>query len=423
MVAVPFFYFSFLAITMYLKRRIIDIPIMICMIYGLSGFLSIFVERFNLSAHPSYHVSFLACIAYCSLLTISLLPFMTFSNCLIRDIRPFNNEKLLKRLAWLAFWWFMFTAIMSWSQFYGVMTGDMGELRQALYDGTAEAGFMTKLPGPLRIILTIFNMFFGCGWVHIFLAFFCLTIQKLPKKYFFLFLISSLCGPWTSILGVDRSGIAIYILSFVSVYVFFWSFLETKIRKRLFVLIAILFGFLIFYLSAMTFARFGGIGEDDTERVNNSLIYYLGSCYLEFSYFFDNVDNPDKCLNLIFPFISKFLLGRELIGGVMLNQAIELKTGVFTGVFLTYLGQIQLTAGFPVTLLFCFAVYYFANRFLSPISKRIINAKVAFLYLMFAEIMVLGQYSYYYQTPTRTFSVVFFIYFINIMSYKKRNAK
>ena len=183
MIAVPFVYFSILAIIRYMRHKTIDIASFICLMYGAAGLGAIMIDRLGLSAYGNYQVSFFACLAYCGLLTLCLLPFLAYSNLKIKVIRPFKNEKLLKNVAWVAFGWFLFTAIMSSGEFYNVITGDMAALRQALYRGDADPGFMSSLPSPIRFFLTILNMVFGCGWILIFLAFFSLLIQKLISHF------------------------------------------------------------------------------------------------------------------------------------------------------------------------------------------------------------------------------------------------
>ena len=418
MIAVPFVYFTLLTLFLYKRHKSLDIAAFICIMYAAAGLGAVSIESLGISPYPNYRVGIFPAFAYCFLLTICLFPFISYSNLRIKAIKPFKNEKLLKTVAWVAFFWFLFTAVMSWGQFYGVITGDLGALRQAIYAGTADAGFMVSLPGPIRFVLTIFNMAFGCGWILIFFAFFCLIIQRLPVKYFLLYIFASLSGPWTSILGVDRSGVAYYLLALISVVLFFWPFMKRTEKKGIVLALGIIVSSLVVYLTAMTLSRFGGVMGDDTDAAKESLIDYLGRCYIDYSYFFDNVNNPDKRLNLLFPFLSKFVFGEELIGGVMLNQAIEAKTGVFTGVFLTYIGQIQLTAGLAVSIIFCVLFFSFANRFLSPVNRGVVSPIVPFLYLMFAEVMILGQYSYYYQNPSRTFSVFCFILLINHLGHK-----
>lgn len=409
MIFAPFVLFFTIALIKYRRIKSIDISILICMVYGISGFVAIFTDALDISTHSGYRVSFIAGFTYCTLLLVCLQPFIKYSNCIVSDIKPIRNERILKFLAWLSLFWFLFSAIMSRDQFWGVISGDMGALRQAMYNGLGEAGFLVHLPSPIRFIVVVFNMLFGCEWILMFLAFYSLTIQKMHIKYFIFFFIASLSGPWTSILGVDRSGIAIFVLSILSVIVFFWKFMSSKTKFCVSLITGIVLSGLVVYLSAITMSRFSGTSGDDIISVKESLISYLGQCYIEFCYFFDNVSNPDKTLNLIFPCISKYILGEKLIGGVMLNQAIEAKTGVFTGVFLTFMGQIQLTAGFPVTVLFCLFFSLLSNSIFRKIKNHTITSFDALAYLALAEVMILGQYSYFYQSPQRTFSLLFFL--------------
>ena len=419
MISVPFIYFSLIAFFLYRRHKRLDIATFIAIIYATSGFFSIIMEENGLSEHPSYSITFEACLFYCGLLTICLIPFIFYSDSLIKDIRPVKNEKLLRIIAKIDVVWMLLTVFFSWSEFYGVITGDMGALRNALYAGTAESGYMVSLPSPLRFLLSLMGLLFGCSWVHLFLAFFSKLIQKMPNKYFFMFMAASLQRVWTAVLGVDRSGVAEYVLSFIAILIFFWPFMERKFKRNLgFVSIPIFVG-IGWYLVSMTMSRFGGKLGDDTEAVGGSLIYYLGSSYPEFSYFFDNVRHPYTSLNLLFPFISKYILGSDLVTGVVLNQYIEGKTGVFTGVFLTYIGQIQLTAGLVVAVVFCILFCVLGCVFFKRIGQGSVSAKEAFIYLLFAMVMVLGLFSYYYQTPIITASAVFFFFLFSRLGKKR----
>lgn len=419
MIAVPFVYFSAIAFLLYNKRKRVDLAIFISLIYAVSGFFSILVETNGLSAHPTYSVSFFACVFYCGLLTLCLLPFILHSNSIIKQIRPVNNERLLKKLAWITFIWFLLTVVLSWSQFYGVITGDLGELRNALYRGEADDGYMVSLPGPVRFVLSLLGLAFGCSWVHIFLAFYSKLIQKLPNRYFFLYIAASLQRVWVAVLGVDRSGVAEYVLSFIAILIFFIPYMSKQFKRYLGMLMIPVFCGIAWYLSSMTLSRFGGATADDIEAVNGSLIYYLGSSYPEFAFFFDEVNNPYTSLNLLFPFTNKYILGDNLVTGVVLNQYIERKINVFTGVFLTYIGQIELTAGLPIAILFCVFFCLFGCQLFKRFNKKIIPAKVAFVYLLLAMVMVLGLFSYYYQTPIITASVLFFFFFFKILDKKR----
>ncbi len=415
--AVPFVYFSFLAICLYNRRKTVDLAIFICILYASSGFIGLFMNDYG-SLVENYNISFVAAFSYCALLSLCLYPVAKFSHLRIQYIRPVKNVRFLKALAWAAILWFIIYVIASYRLFVEIITGDLLALRTALYNETLDVGFITTVPGPIRFFISALSFVFGCGWILIFLAFFSLLVQKLPKKYFFFFLIASLYTPWGAVLGIDRSAVAAYLLSFIGVIVFFWPFMQKKIKKSVIIVGVVFIGGLISYLVTMTLARFGGVSGDDTERVNDSLIFYLGHGYLYFCYYFDNFDNPYKMSNLILPFINKFLFGDELLGGMRINYFLEKELGMEFGYFYTFVGQIQIVSGHIVAILFCLFLFVSGNVVLGRIKNGIVTPRYSFLSFFFASFLILGLFSYYYQTPPKTFSVVFFLIFFYILGFE-----
>lgn len=418
MMAVPFVYFSLLAFVMYRKRKKMDLAILICIIYATSGLIGLFMGDPG-SQVKGYHISFFAAFSYCFLLTLCLLPISRFSHLRIKYIYPVKNVQLLKTLAWIAFIWFFIYAYASWNQFYGIITGDLGALRTALYEGTIDNSFILSVPFPIRLFISLFSYVFGCYWILIFLAFYCLLVQKLPIKYFLFFMIASLACPWGAVLGVDRSAVAGYMFSLIGVEVFFWPLMQKTQKKWTVVAGGIVMVALMVYLGMMTISRFGGVNGDDTDAVNSSVLFYLGHSYLYFCYYFDTFDNPAKMLNLLFPFISKFIFGSNVLGGMRINAYLEQKAGGSYGYFYTFIGQIQITAGHIVAILFCFILFFVGYNVLSKMKKGVATPKYAFLYFFFASFMLLGLFAYYYQSPVITSSVVVFLILFNWMGYEK----
>ncbi len=416
--AVPFIYFSLLALLMYIKRRKVDIPFLVCILYATSGFLGLFIDDPGYLV-SNYKISFWAAFSYCALLTMTLYPISRFSHIGIKYILPVKNERLLKALSWAAFIWFLVYAYASRNQFVGILSGDMRALRSALYEGTSDASFIVSVPVPVRLFLSTLSYILGCNWILIFLAFYTLVVQKLPTKYFVFFLIGSLSSPWGAVLGVDRSAVATYLLSFAGVIVFFWPYMQRSVKKGVSVLGLALVACLMAYLGAMTVSRFGGVYGNDMDSVNNSLVFYLGHSFLYFCYYFDTFNNPLKMSNLLLPFTNTFIFGDTVIGGMRINEYLYDKLGIGLGYFYTFVGQIQITAGHMVAILFCIALCCIGTKILSKRKQGIVTPCYAFMYFFFSSFMLLGLFSYYYQLPAATASVVCFVFIFKILGYGK----
>lgn len=420
MIAVPFLYFSLLSIWIYKKNHgRIDIALFITLLYALSGLFSILVETFKLGYYR-YEVTILPTIVYCFLLTINIYPFLKYSHINIRNVSALKSDKYLKITAWLAIIWFSITLLFSFNSMIRILSGDMAEFRSAIYAGDKETGWMVSLPGPVRSMVALLNLCFGCPWILILLAFYSYYIQRMPLKFFLFFLIASLSGPVSGVLGADRSATAYWILSLLAIYIFFFPLIPTKQKKYLNSFLLIIVSALAIYLSAMTVSRFGeremGQGVSGTQ---GSLISYFGQSFPNFCYFFDEFKPAFTNLNLIFPNIAKYIFNSDLVGGVPLQQEMTLRTRIETGVFYTYLGHIRIFCGMFFMFLYSILYTFISRHFLQ--KSHSFSLKNSFTYIGLSSIMYLGLFVYFYASPNKSFSVMFFLIFIHLIS--KSNTK
>ncbi len=417
MQAIPFIYFSLLALFLYRKRKRIDLSIYIVILYTVTGFFSIFVRGI-----PTYSISLVSATCYCLLHTLCIYPIIKFSDSRVCEMGKIKNDKLLKIIAWLAFISFFVFFAGTVSTVMDILSGDLQALRNTLYnEGSTGYGGFSNYPIIIRVFFLITAYLFGCGWVLIFLAFYGLLIQKLPKLYFFLFIIASLNSLWKGIMNIDRSAAAMYVISFMGMVIYFWPYMEKKNKSKVSLVTGLLLGVIFVYLFVISFARFGGADSNDTYAVEDSFVQYIGQNYYFFCYFFDTFDNPYKMSNLLFPFINHFIFQDDVLGGFRINEFFEIKLGMETGYFYTYLGQIQLTAGHLVAILFaillCIISYSVLNR---RISHRVrISGMTSFLYVFFASFSMLGVFYYYYQQQTITASIVFFLIVFRLLGPSK----
>lgn len=416
MIVVPFIYFGLLAFFLYKRRKEVDMAFLICCMYAATSFFGILGEVFGMRSldNANYHISIGATFTYCALLTICLVPMIMFSNKRIKHIAPIRNGDVIKIVAYVGLAWFALTVLLSFSSFIGIVTGDFGELRNALYRGEAESGYLELIPSPWRLILVFFNMIFGCPWIMVFLAFFSTFIQKSPRKFFWYFMIISLSGPWMGVLNVDRSKTTYWIISFFVIYEFFLPFMEQSARKQMKKLLFVLAGVGLLYITIVTNSRFGDMDVGELTGSGGGVISYLGQNFINFCYFFDTFHSPWTSLNLIFPWTSRYILGQEVVGGVEMQHFLTETTGVQTGVFYTYLGQILITAGALVMVIYCIVYCLVSIGVLSNVKKKITSPMVAYMYLFLSSIMFLGLFVHYYASAVCTFSVVFFFFVFKI---------
>ena len=416
MTAIPFIYFTLLSCWLYLRRRELDMAVAISMIYAVSGFFTILYEDLNLRGFDTrnYEVSLFPTILYCTLLTMCLLPFIMFSNRRIAEIKPVRNVRLLKITAWAAFIWFVISALLSLPLFILMLTSDMAEMRGAIYRGEGEDSFMIFLPPYIRMPLALTNLAFGCYWIFVFLAFYCLLIQRLPIKYFWLFIIASLSGPWIGILGADRSRSTYWIISVVITYLFYRPFMSAKLKRIITSIMLILIGTTAVYLSMMTVSRF----DKSDDGAFGAIIDYLGQNFVNFCYFFDTFDSPWTTLSLIFPFTSQYILGEQIVGGAPIQEHLTDLTGKELGVFYTFIGHIMVSAGRAIVIVWCIVYMVLSTHILRKYKRRTVSLHTAFCYMLLASVVYLGLWVFFYSSPSLTFSAVCFLVLTKMMGTK-----
>lgn len=393
-----------------------DLPFLIMLMYTINSFLSIFVDKYNMLG-LNYHPSLLSTIVYCGLLTLCWLPFSRYSNLNINKVKAISNTKALKIVAWVSFLWFVIYLYLSKDTLQLVLTGgDMLALRGMIYKGES-INVGQGLPVYLHIPFTLANCLFGCSWIFIFLAFFSKFIQKLPNKYFLLFLLTSLSGPLAGIVGVDRSKTTYWIISMVINFFFFSKFMTRKQRTWVMSVLAIFVTGGLIYIANLTTARF-----DDYDSVAglsgsfSGVLVYLGQSYINFCYFFDTFTPPYHTLAIIFPSFFYFVLGDDLVGGTVLQAHWDLLTGYSTGVFYTFMGHIMIFAGFFVLVVFCVLYSTISNSILKRNVLKGVTLHSLFMYQALASVMALGLFGHYYASYLLTFSLVFFYCFTKYLS-------
>lgn len=418
MVAVPFIYFTFLLVLMLIRNKNrFDVPCFIVSIYSVSAFFSILVDALRLRSadNYSYQISLTATIVYCGLLTLCLMPLYGYSNMKVQEIKPLQNDKLLRIIAWISFTYFVFDLVMNANSLVKVLSGDIAETRNLMYAGEIESGWMSHIPSLLRLPFIFLNHTFGCFWILILLAFFSRYIQKMPKLYFYLFVLASLRYVVGNLLVAGRSAMAYWFLGVMMCYFFFKKYIAKKDKKNLLKLALPSVAIGLLYFSVASQSRF----ESTLDGTQGGLISYFGQSFINFCYFWDTFQTQHYYWQDIFPF-AYLLSGDPILGGVPVNEVLTLQTGKAMGVFYTYIGNIQIATSKYVAILYCVVTTMLAYMLLSHMNSKIYNIKNSYIYLLFSSIMVLGVFTSFYMTSTMTFSAM--IFYITFSALSKKNC-
>ena len=408
MIFVPFIYFSLLSLLIYRRRRGIDMALVISLIYAAMGFFAIFNDALGLRYDDvlDYVISPRATVAYCGLLTLCLVPFIANSNLSITSLKPVRYEMVLRATAWVAALWFVVTFAMRFRPMISVLTGDMNEHREALYVGDVEESWMETLPSIIRVPIAIANSIFGCSWTLIFLAFYSLYVQKMPLRYFLMFMMASLSAPVDGVLMADRSVTTYWIMSFAAMYLLFRNYMTKAEKVKMIVAGLSIVGVLATYLVALTVARFSYRDYGEVSGTEGGVISYLGQGFVHFCYFYDNYEPPFMHLGVVFPFTVQYFFGIPT-GAVLIQQTMTELTGIFTGVFYTFIGHIIIGAGKEVAIAYC--VVYAITGFVALrmiCRKHEASALQMCVYFAYSSVMLLGPFTHYYTSARKTAGLV-----------------
>lgn len=411
MIAVPFVLFFILTLLLYRKFHFFNTPCIISLFFTITSFFSILVDVLGLRGNVtfSYVFSYAAPFFFCFYIFLCLVPLIIFAEQPQKKIYAVNSPFILKVIAVICFCYFILNLVLSFDDIVNVLTGDIRALRAAIYRGEYESGWIGKVPGIFRFPFVFLNMVMSVSWIYIFFAFYCLCVQKMPIKYFVFFIVSSLMEPVVGIVGVDRSKMTYWLISFYVVFVFFKPYLSSKQNKLINIISLFLALWIVVYLSTMTDARFseqyygGGVSGS-----LGSAVSYLGQSYINFCYFFDNVELSEISTAIFLPFTNTTILRNPIVGGTIVQTYFSNMTGYELGVFYTYLGQILVTAGHYILFIFVCAFFWISMILLKRKKMEYFSLLEAYIYLSCASVLFLGIFVHYYSNPGKTFALVFF---------------
>lgn len=419
MIAVPFVYFLILFFIHVFRIKKFDMACFILAIFVLTSFFSILVDVFSLrdSATFSYAITLKSVLVYCFLLTLGIIPLALFSNSSVEMLHPIKNDFPLKIISIVFFGYFVLNTCLLMGDIINVLSGDVLELRKALYRGEYESGWLGKLPGVYRTPFILLNMLMSVPWIFLFLTFYSLIVQKMKLKYCVFFFFASLMDPIVGIVGVDRSKMTYWVIAFVAVFLFFRPYLSYKQKKFVQILGVITIFFVVAYLSFVTNSRFenrfygGEVGGS-----MGGLITYLGQPYINFCYFFDNIEISEGSSAVIFPFFNEYVLNNPVVGGTKVQEFFSILTGQELGVFYTYLGHILTSAGHIYMFLFSITFFFLGIILLKRKYYSKMNVYDAYIYIAVSSVSFLGVFAHYYTQPGKTFALVFFSIFFLLLS-------
>src|SRR5690606_39198819 len=182
--------------------------------------------------------------------------------------------------------------------------------------------------------------FSGVCYALLIMFFYAYAFIKKELLLKYMLLISSLSAVYLGLLVGGRTNLMYWILSFIFCLVLFWPHF-TPSKKRLITIVSLVtLGLLLSYMIYVTIERalIGHSGE-----TGNFLLSYAGQSYLNFCYFFENLNNHEYTIQRILPITSSIFSGDFNLNEY--RDTVFYKTGMNIGIFYTFLGDIYVDLG------------------------------------------------------------------------------
>lgn len=407
MLYIPFCYFLALFIFIFRRHRI-DASAYITLLFVITSFLSIIMNSNSYYVNPKY-ITMVPTFLYCILITLLIVPIYRYNTSSIIIIKS-RSSLFIKYTSNLFFYCSILLAIFYAPDYIkNFALGEFASQKNLIFE---EGLQLTQYPAFIEILLYPARIIFAPFSLFMIFIFFQSIVET--NKFNFKALIGSFAAILIGILNVDRSKIFFWIILFGLSSVIYWPFLSQRHRNKIKMIFMVFVSIFSLYIAVVTISRYG---ESDSGAFG-SIINYAGQPFLNFCYFFNEFHNPDGItLKYLFPATHYYIIG-DYDSSIALQQEMTERTGIFTGVFYTVLGDFLVSDGL-------FGPFLIVGVYLvlaSIVLKR--NKVVSFEQLLLAFFLMLvptlGTITYYYNNYVITINLIFVIL---LLRYLKNNNK
>lgn len=417
MVVVPFLYFFLLFVCIFYKNGF-DVAALMTSVYAFISFCAIPLALQNydyIVDFSTINISFGATIVYCGLLTLTILPFISYNSNRPRklvtcDITLFN---IISYTFIIVF--FILLLLYAVQIIFVIMSGDLGELR--VEQNANKTSITAQFSGPLRTVAGITTLLAHGGYYMIVFFFYSICALNKSKLFNILLFLSSTSPIILGILNIDRSKTIYWLLLFALSYVMFKQFIVTprqkNIIRRMGVFILVAAGA---YLLAVTVSRFG---ERDY-GTEGGLLIYAGQPFLNFCNMWDNLWIDVWNTKNIFPTFH-YLFGSD---GMHASRSVYVLTNLHLNVFFTFLGFFLREVGHGGMLIAVSLIILLFSITLKKMKKSSnFTISSAILFFMMATIVQCGCFSYFYSSVDCSLNLWLFIFLSYLLRDRRKNRR
>lgn len=370
----------------------------VVLMYVLTSFFALLMYNVG-SGYSLYNNSLISSIVYCLLISLSFIPVYKLSGRGRINI-VISNPGFVKFLVYLYLFCFFFLLIFHWRDIvFRVTFSDWDAIKSSATMGDAYA--IRVFGGVLRPISIVVRVFSSVSFIMVPIFFLTMKPLRLPYYFSIYAMVGSLSSFIVAILDADRSRIFIWLLVMGLCLVIFWGNLGIKIKRSVVPLLLLVLFVAFTYVYIVSISRF----SEKTGGTMNSVIEYAGQPYSNFCYFFDNFNNGEGInTRVLFPFTHTFIIG-DYVGGVDLQQTMTAKTGIYCGVFYSFLGMFILDSNQIGPFLF---IVFYLIVWSIVLKKRSTEVSLTkfFEYFFLLVIPTYGCIAYMYSHWYLTLSII-----------------
>lgn len=394
MLYIPFTYFSALFIFIF-KRHRFDASAYITLLFVVTSFLSIIMNSDGAYVDLKY-ITIVPTFLYCFLITLLIIPIYRYDTSSIVVIKS-SSSFFIKFTSNLFFYCSILLAIFYAPDYIkNFVLGEFASQKKLIFE---EGLQLTKYPIYIEILLYPARIIISPFSLYMIFIFFQSIVET--NKFNIKALIGSFAAILIGILNVDRSKIFFWIILFGLSTVVYWSFLSRRHRTKIKLIFIIFVSLFSLYIAVVTISRYG----ESESGAFGSIINYAGQPYLNFCYFFNEFHNPDGVtLKYLFPATHCYVIG-DYDSSIALQQEMTERTGIFTGVFYTVLGDFLVSDGLLGPFLIVGVYLVLANLILKRNKAVSFEKLLLAFFLMF--IPTLGTITYYYNNYVITINLIF----------------
>lgn len=394
MIAIPFIYFSLLALHFWRQSKTVGIGVLMALLYAISGFFSILSDWNNLygagiEANPE-DVTIIPTLLYCSLITLLILPFQKIAKHPPERI-VVEDEPLFDAIG---LFYMLMLVLAVFLMFKGVSHVLQGDLQEMKIDSRTAGGVAATSRRSVAFMsyFTDFSFFL----VPFFFASLCCLHRKLI--FSILLFCASLTRVFIALVNVDRSRLLFWVYLTGFSLVFFKPFLSRK-QKRGLLLGGMVVGFLVVtYFLAVTIARF----HFRVAGTTGGFIAYAGQSFIHFCHFYNNYP-PVYSLYRILPLFHSLVTE----DGVTLRWMYSVQTGIDTGIFTSVLGVFYADLGLIGMISMVLFLHGLFRWGMARIAKREMRFSGVLLLHAMAVVPLWGNISYWYNSRPRMMTLVY----------------